>query len=61
MANIVIKDLDESKELDKKAMAAILGGSRSTSLSSGAYAYQHHMFRSTHHPILKAVRKGRLK
>lgn len=61
MAKIVIKDLNESKELDRKAMAAILGGSRSIGSSGGAYAYNYKLFRKTYRPFIESLRKGRLK
>ena len=61
MAKIVIKDLHESKELDRKAMAAILGGSRSIGASIGASAYHNNLFRKTYRPFIESVRKGRFK
>jgi hypothetical protein len=43
MATIVIKDLQESVELDRKAMRAITGG-RSTQRASGVPGFQSSLF-----------------
>lgn len=57
MANIVIKDLNVSEELDRKAMTAILGGRRSVSHYSSSYS----LSRKPHRPFIESAKKGHFK
>jgi hypothetical protein len=56
MASIVINDLNESKELDKKAMASVLGGSRGTS----RYSQTHSLLRKPPRNFIGSARKDLL-
>lgn len=57
MASIVINDLNESKALDKKAMASVLGGSRGTS----RYSQTHSLLRKPPRTFIESARKSHFK